>query len=236
MAKSTNPFRYFDSSPEVIRTVVMMYVKYPLSLRNVEDLLFERGVDICHETVRLWWTRFGPMFAAEIRKKRVDGMRSHTHWRWHLDEVYVKINGEMRYLWRAVDHEGEVLESFVTTTRDKAAALKFIKKAMKRHGRPRAIVTDGLRSYGAALKAIGAAGRQETGRWLNNRVENSHLPFRRRERAMLRFRRMRTLQKFASVHASVHNHFPTERHLQNRDHFKQSRAAALAEWRCLLAA
>ena len=122
MAKSSNPFRYFDSSPEVIRLVVMMYVKYPLSLRNVEDLLAERGIDICHETVRLWWNRFGPMFAAEIRRKRVDRMRAHTHWRWHLDEVYVKINGEMHYLWRAVDHEGEVLESFASKERDKAGA------------------------------------------------------------------------------------------------------------------
>jgi hypothetical protein len=109
-----NPFRWFDSSPEVIRLVVLMYVRYPLSLRNVEDLLFERGIDICHETVRKWWNRFGPMFASEIRRKRVQRMRQFTHWRWHLDEVYVKINGEMRYLWRAVDHEGEVLESFVT--------------------------------------------------------------------------------------------------------------------------
>ena len=136
MTKPPNPFRYFDSSPEVIRLVVMMYVRYPLSLRNVEDLLFERGIDICHETVRLWWNRFGPMFAAEIRKKRVRHMRTYTHWKWHLDEVYVKVGGEMRYLWRAVDHEGEVLESFVTKARDKAAALKFIKKALKRHGRP----------------------------------------------------------------------------------------------------
>jgi len=135
MTKPPNPFRWFDSSPEVIRLVVMMYVRYPLSLRNVEDLLFERGVDICHETVRLWWNRFGPMFAGEIRRRRVQHMRAYTHWRWHLDEVYVKINGEMRYLWRAVDHEGEVLESFVTKERDKAAALRFIKKAMKRHDR-----------------------------------------------------------------------------------------------------
>ena len=90
-----NPFRYFDSSPEVIRLVVMMYVRYPLSHRNVEDLLAERGVDICHETVRLWWNRFVPMFTAEIRRKRVDRMRALTHWCWHLDEVYVKINGEM---------------------------------------------------------------------------------------------------------------------------------------------
>src|SRR5215211_3773127 len=159
MAKSDKPFRYFNSSPEVIRLVVMMYVKYPLSLRNVEDLLFERGIDICHETVRLWWNRFGPTFAGEIRRKRIQNMRAHTHWRWHLDEVYVKINGEMHYLWRAVDHEVEVLESYVTKTRDKAAALKFIKKAMKRHGRPRHIVTDGLRSYGAAMKEIGNSAR-----------------------------------------------------------------------------
>jgi putative transposase len=107
---SPNPFRCFNSSPEVIRLVVMMYVKYPLSLRNVEDLLAERGIDLCHETVRFWWNRFGPMFAAEIRRKRAQGMRQHKQWRWHLDEVYVKINGQMHYLWRAVDHEGEVLE------------------------------------------------------------------------------------------------------------------------------
>ena len=224
-----SPFRYFDSSPEVIRLVVMMYVRFPLSLRNVEDLLAERGIDICHETVRLWWNRFGPMFAAEIRRKRVDHMRAYTQWRWHLDEVFVKINGEMHYLWRAVDHEGEVLESFVTKRRDKAAALKFIRKAMKRHGKPRTIVTDRLRSYGAAMREIGNADRQETGRRLNNRAENSHLPIRRRERAMLRFRQMKTLQKFSAVHAAVHNHFNQDRHLISRDDYKGRRSAALAE-------
>src|SRR3954447_17563186 len=115
--KPASPFRYFNSSPEVIRLVVLMYVRFPLSLRNVEDLLFERGIDICHETVRLWWNRFGPMFAAEIKHKRSGHMRQHTQWRWHLDEVYVKINGEIHYLWRAVDHEGEVLEALATKTR-----------------------------------------------------------------------------------------------------------------------
>ena len=230
-----SPFRYFDSSPEVIRLVVMMYVRFPLSLRNVEDLLAERGIDICHETVRLWWNRFGPMFAAEIRRKRVDHMRAYTQWRWHLDEVFVKINGEMHYLWRAVDHEGEVLESFVTKRRDKAAALKFIRKAMKRHGKPRTIVTDRLRSYGAAMREIGNADRQETGRRLNNRAENSHLPIRRRERAMLRFRQMKTLQKFSAVHAAFHNHFNQDRHLISRDDYKDRRSAALAEWKTLAA-
>ena len=225
-----SPFRYFKTSPEIIRVAVMLYVRFPLSLRNVEDLLHERGIEICHETVRFWWHRFGPMFAAEIRKRRVEGMKS-SRWRWHLDEVFVKINGERHYLWRAVDHEGEVLESFVTKTRDKKAALKFLKKTMRRYGRPVAIVTDLLRSYCAALKAIGAVSLQETGRWLNNRAENSHLPFRRRERAMQRFRRMRSLQKFVAVHASIFNHFNSERSFYSRASFKQNRAAALAEWR-----
>jgi putative transposase len=227
----SNPFRYFNSSPEVIRLVVMMYVRYPLSLRNVEDLLFERGIDICHETVRLWWNRFGPMFAGEIRRQRASHMRGFRQWRWHLDEMYVKINGEMRYLWRAVDHEGEVLESFATKSRDKAAALTFLKRAMKRYGKPEVIVTDGLRSYGAAMSELGNLDRREVGRWANNRAENSHLPFRRRERAMLRFRQMKTLQKFSSVHAQVHNHFNQERHLVDRQTYRERRSAVLAEWR-----
>src|SRR6201996_4395006 len=231
LGRMRNPFRYFNSSPEVIRMVVMMYVRYPLSLRNVEDLLHERGVDICHETVRRWVVRFRPIFAGTIRKRRVESMRQHTHWRWHLDEVYVKINGEMHYLWRAVDQEGEVLESFHTKDRDKAAAFKFMRKLMKRHGCARTVTTDGLRSYKAAMKDLNIADRQEVGRWANNRAENSHQPFRRRERAMLRFRRMKTLQTFASVHGTGHNHFNQERHLVSRTIYKDRRSAALAEWR-----
>ena len=229
-----DPFRYFNSSPEIIRLTVMMYVRYPLSLRQVEDLLFERGIDICHETVRFWWNRFGPMFAAGIRKRRVHN-RSYSNWRWHLDEVFVRINGETHYLWRAVDHEGEVLEVFATKRRDRKAALKFLKRAMKRFGRPKVIVTDRLRSYRAAMNVIGNSPAQECGRWLNNRAENSHQPFRRREGAMSKFRDVKTLQKFAAVHASIHNHFNFERHLNNRDTFKQSRRAALVEWRQLAA-
>ncbi|EYD75860.1 Mobile element protein [Rubellimicrobium mesophilum DSM 19309] len=230
-----SPFRYFKTSPEIIRLAVMLYVRFPLSLRNVEDLLHERGIEVSHETVRFWWQRFGPMFAAEIRKRRVSGMRA-SRWRWHLDEVFVKINGVQHYLWRAVDHEGEVLEAYVSTHRDKKAALRFLKKLMKRHGRPDELVTDKLRSYGAALKEIGAEDRQVTDRWANNRAENSHQPFRRRERAMQRFRRMRSLQKFAAVHSSVCNHFNSDRKLSSRPVYKLSRAAALAEWRGLCAA
>ena len=176
-----NPFRYFKTSPEVIRLAVMMYIRFPLSLRQVEDLLHERGIDICHETVRFWWNRFGPMLAAEIRKKRSAALRTLPQWRWHLDEVFVKINGEMHYLWRAVDHEGEVLEVFATKHRDRKAALAFLK------------------------------------------------------RTMAKFRTPATLQKFAAVHASLHNHFNQDRHLNRRDIFKQNRAAALAEWRQLAA-
>ena len=231
-----SPFRYFKTSPEITRLAVMLYVRYPLSLRNVEDLLHEQGIDISHETVRFWWNRFGRMFAAEIRRNRASRMRAHSNWQWHLDEVFVKINGGTHYLWRAVDHEGEVLESYVTKRRDRKAALKFLRKSMKRYGNPEIIVTDKLRSYGAAMKVIGNADRQETGRWQNNRAENSHLPFRRRERAMLRFRQMRSLQKFVSVHASIQNHFNQERHLYSRINFKLNRAAALAEWRQLLSA
>jgi len=226
------PFKYFKSSPEVIHLAVMLYVRFPLSLRNVEDLLHERGVDVSHETVRYWWHRFGPKFAAEIRKRRIEGMKS-SRWRWHVDEVFVKINGETHYLWRAVDHEGEVLESYVTKRRDRKAALKFLRKSMKRFGKTEVIVTDKLRSYGAAMRVIGNDNRQEIGRWLNNRAENSHLPFRRRERAMLRFRQMRCLQKFAAVYSSVHNHFNQERHLYSRDNFKLNRSAARSEWRQL---
>lgn len=231
-----SPFRYFKTSPEIIRLAVMLYVRFPLSLRNVEDLLHERGIEISHETVRFWWNRFGPMFASEIRRNRVSRLRSHSNWQWHLDEVFVKINGETHYLWRAVDHDGEVLESYVTKRRDRKAALKFLRKSMRRYGQPEIIVTDKLRSYGAAMKDIGNLKRQQTGRWLNNRAENSHLPFRRRERAMLRFRQMRCLQKFAAVHSSVHNHFNQERHLYSRDNFKLNRTAALTEWRQLCSA
>lgn len=157
-----------------------------------------------------------PMFAAEIRRQRVSRLRAGPEWRWHLDEMFVKINGERHILWRAIDHEGEVLESFVTKTRDKKAALKFLRKLMKRYGSPEGFVTDLLRSYSAAMREVGVVEKHITGKHLNNRAENSHLPFRRRERAMLRFRRMRSLQKFVSVHASVTNHFNLDRSLSRR--------------------
>ena len=226
----------------------MMYVRFPLSLRNVEDLLHERGIDICHETVRYWWNRFGPIFAKEIRKRRIHPAPNYSNWRWHLDEVFVKINGELHYLWRAVDHEGEVLECYVTKRRNRKAAMVFMKKVIKRYGNPHVIVTDMLRSYRAAMKIIGNEQTQEVGRYKNNRCENSHLPFRKKDalarlrkqrfqgqRSMLKYRLEKTVQKFVSVHSSIHNHFNKERHLNPRHIFKVQRNAVISEWRQLSA-
>ncbi len=226
-------FKYFKTSPEIIRLAVMLYIRFPLWLRNVEDLLHERGIDVSHETVRCRWNEFGPMFAAEILRKRVQHLRAYSKWKWHVDEVFVKVNGKRQYLWRAVDHEGEALEAVVTKRRNKAAALKFLKKLMKRHGCAEEVITDRVASYRAALREMGAFEKQRTGRWLNNRVENSQLPFRRRECAMQRFRRMRSIQKFVSVHSFVYNQFNQERSLISRASFKLTRAAALCEWRQL---
>lgn len=200
----------FGTSREVIQLAVMVYVRFSLSLRNVEGLLHERGIDVCHESIRLWVDQFGPLFAG-------------------------KINGTQHYLRRAVDHEGEVLECYVAKKRDKLAGLRFLKKAIKRYGPPRIVMTDKLRSYGSAMRDIGNRGRQITEQYANNRAENSHQPFRQQERAMTRFRRASTLQKYVSVHASAYNHFNHQRHLESRTRFKALRNASLVEWRQLTA-
>lgn len=172
-----------------------MYVCFPFSFRNAEDPLAERGVDICHETVRLWWIKFGSMFAADIKRQGISRVRGFHNWRWHVDEVFVKANGQRLYLWRAVDHECEILEGYVTKRRDKNAAIRSLENLEHR----------------------------EIGRRLNNLAENSDIPFRRRERAMLRFRQMKSPQKFAKVHASVHSHFNQDRHLIDRQTLKECR-------------
>ena len=217
--------------PQIIQCAVWLYHRFSLSLRDVEDLLSERGITVSHEAIRLWVNKFGPATARRLRQ-----LRPKAHPQWHLDEVFASIGGRRMYLWRAVDHEGEVLEAYVTKKRDrKKAALNFLKRTLKRYGGPRAIVTDRLRSYRAAMKEIGNEARQVTGRWLNNRSENSHQPFRRRERAMAKFRSAKSLQKFSSIHSSVHNHFNRQRHLYSRENFKLNRSTALAEWRQLAA-
>ncbi|PJK31728.1 hypothetical protein CVT23_00090 [Minwuia thermotolerans] len=124
------PFRYFDSSPAVIRTAVLLCIRFPLSLRQVEDLLHERGIEVSLETIRFWWNRFGPIIAAELRKQQRRTARQHLQWRCHLDEIFVRTNGERRHLWRVVYHEGEVLEAYVTESRDRSAALAFLERSM----------------------------------------------------------------------------------------------------------
>ncbi len=149
-------FKYFKTSPEIIRLAVMLYIRFPLLLRSVEDLLHERGIDVSHENVRYWWQRFSPVFASEIQRKRVQQLRAFSKWQWHVDEVFVKENDKRHYLWRAVDHEGEVLETVVTKRRNKPTALKFLWKLMKRHGKAEEILTDRFASYRAALRDLGA--------------------------------------------------------------------------------
>ena len=170
------------------------------------------------------------MFAAEIRERRVHH-RCYSLWRWHLEEVFVRINGTTHDLWRAVAHDGEAVEGVVTKRRDRRAALECLTRAMQRYGRPASIVTDRRPSYRAAMKVIGNEGGQEPRRWRNNRAETSHPPCRRRAGAMARVRDIKTLQKFTSVQASIHTHCNHQRHLNRRDIFKHGRAAALAEWR-----
>lgn len=223
-----NPFKYYKTSPEIIKLAVMYYIRFPLSLRQVEDILHERGIDICHETIRYWWNKFGAVFARGIKKKRLAGY--YSNWRWHIDEVFVKINGETHYLWRAVDHEGVILECHVSKNRDKKNARKVLKSLMKSYGRPKEIVTDRLPSYRAAMKELNLQRIQNTERYKNNRVENAHLHFRRRERGMNKFRSMKSLQKFTAIQASFLNHFNHQRHLETRSHFKSLRQQSVDAW------
>ena len=222
-----DPFKYYKTSPEIIKLAIMYYVRYPLSLRNVEDILYERGIDICHETVRYWWNHLGPVIAKELKKKR---NHAPSKWRWHIDEVFVKINGELHYLWRAIDHEGTVLDCYLTKRRDRRTALKVLKNLVSRHGVPKQIITDKLRSYKAALRDLDMVHLQETKQYANNQVENSHLHFRRREKIMNRFRLMGSLQKFTAIQSQFQNHFNHERHNEKRDTFKNLRQSSLDAW------
>ena len=222
-----NPFKYYKTSPEIIKLAIMYYVRFPLSLRNVEDILHERGIDISHESVRYWWTKLGHVLAKDLKKRRT---HKPSQWRWHIDEVFVNINGELHYLWRAVDHEGTILDCYVTKRRDKKAAKKVLKKLVSRHGRSHEIVTDKLASYKAAMRDLNMEHIQEIKQYKNNQCENSHLHFRRRERIMSRFRLMKSLQKFTAIQSQFQNHFNHQRHLETRSHFKTLRNNSLESW------
>lgn len=212
---------------------VWLYFRFTTSLRDVEEMLAERGIDTTYETVRCWANKFGPAIAANIRR-----LRSRADCVWHLDEMIVRINGKRMFMWRAVDREGEVLDVLVQKRRNKAAALKLLRKLLKNQGfMPDAIVTDGLASYKAATRELGCRSRHKPGRLRdNNRVENSHLPVRRRERKMQRFKSQGQAQRFVSAHSAIYNTFNIQRHLISRSTMRQSRAAAMAEWNAASAA
>ena len=217
---------------EVIQHAVWIYFRFPLSFRDVEDLLSQRGIDVSYETVRRWSVKFGLAYARKLR---------HSHpradVRWHLDEVFVRINGTCVYLWRAVDCEGEVLDVLVQSRRNKQAALKLMRNLLKSQGFcPTAVVTDKLSSYGAALSDLGMKSRHFTGERMNNRAENSHLPIRLRERRMQRFKSAGSAQRFLSIRAAIYNTFNVQRHLISRRTLRQFRAEAMNRWDAVTAA
>ena len=213
--------------PAIIRHAVWLYARFTLSYRDVEELLAERGLDVSYETVKHWVLKFGPLFARELRRRR-----SRPTSQWHLDEMAVMISGRQFWLWRALDSEGEVLDLLVQRRRNKAAAVKLMRKLLKKQGfTPEVLVTDKLRSYGAAKSELGLSARHEQGLRKNNRAENSHQPIRRREIKMQRFKSPGSAQHFLSVHAAVYNTFNTQRHLTSRDALRILRGAAFATWR-----
>ena len=222
----TISFARHQFPPVVIRHAVWLYVRFTLSYRDVEDLLAERGLDVCYETVRRWVLKFGPFFARELRHRRPRPTS-----RWHLDEMAVAIAGRRFWLWRAVDDEGEVLDLLVQSRRDKAAAVKLMRKLLKKQGfAPDVLVTDKLRSYGAAKSEMELSARHEQGLRKNKRAENSHQPVRRRERKMQRFKSPGSAQRFLSIRAAVQNTFNVQRHLTSRRALRVFRENAFGTW------
>src|SRR6516225_2281659 len=225
-------YRRHRFPPEIIQHAVWLYLRFTLSYRDVEELLAERGLDISYESVRSWVLKFGPMFARRLRRHR-----SQPSNRWHLDEMVVRIAGERMYLWRAVDHEGEVLDMLVQRRRDSRAALRPMRKLLKKQGfAPKLLVTDKLRSYTSAFRQLHLTCSHEQGLRSNNRAENSHQPVRRRECKMQRFKSARSAQRFLSMHAAVHNTFNLQRHLVSRSTLRIFRAEAANQWRNAVAA
>jgi putative transposase len=212
---------------EVIQHGVWLYLRFTLSFRDVEDLLAERGIIVSYETIRRWVDHFGPMIAADLRRRRC-----RPHSTWHLDEMVVSIGGRRMYLWRAVDAEGEILDVLVQARRDTRAARRLMLKLLKRQGTaPSVVVTDRLSSYGTAFRDLGLSARHVQGKRRNNRAESSHVPIRRRERKMQRFRSPGGAQRFLSSHATVYNLFSHCRHLTSARTHRHFRGEAMTEWR-----
>jgi putative transposase len=212
---------------EIISRCVWLYFRFCLSFRDVQEMMFERGVAVSHEAIRLWTLKFGVEYARRLR--RCAGRHGDT---WHLDEVFCKINGELVYLWRAVDQDGDTLEVLVQKRRNAKAARRFLRQLLKRLGyAPRAIVTDKLSSYSAARSATMPAVEHRRGGRLNNRAENSHQPTRERERRMRHFKSIRHAQRFLSVHRSIANHFRLRRHRLRACHYREIMDKRFKDWR-----
>ena len=212
--------------PDIIRQAIWLYFRFTMSYRDVEELLAERGIDDSYETVRRWVLKFGIDYARRIKKRR-----PHPHTEWFLDEVFVKIGGKPMYLWRAVGGEGEVLDVLVQKRRNKRAALKLLRKLLQTQGiTPTKIVTDKLRSYGAVLRDLEIEHVHDTTNRLNNRAESSHVPIRRRERKMQRFKSHKSAQVFLSIYGPFYNLFNTQRHLISRQTLRTLRSIAMTEW------
>jgi len=212
---------------EVVRHAVWLYRLLCLGLRDVELILAERGISVTHESVRQWCLKFGGDFARRLRRRRPRPGDT-----WHLDEVYIRINGQLHYLWRAVDQHGVVLDILVQDRRNAAAAKRFFKRLLTGlKFNPRRIITDGLRSYGVARREILPEVRHRTSRYLNNRAENFHRPTRRRERQMQRFKSPEQAQRFLSAHGMIYGHFRPRRHLMTAGEYRHARAKAFRVWR-----
>ena len=227
MDSSRNLYAGYRYPGEVIAHAVWLYHRFRLSFRDVQDLLAERGITVSHETIRQWCFKFGSSYARSLRRRQ--GRPGDT---WFLDEVFVTINGQRRYLWRAVDQGGDVLDILVQKRCNKRAAKRFCIKLLKglRYV-PRVIVTDKLGSYGAARKEGLPSVTHVQGRWCNNRAEGSHQPTRQRERQMRRFKSMRHAQRFLSSHGMINNLFRLCRHGVRSEHYRYLRGKAFAEWR-----
>jgi putative transposase len=205
---------------------VWLYHRFPLSFREVEELMFERGVTVSYETVRRWYGKFGQQYANALRRRQPPPGD-----KWHLDEVFIKINGEQRYPWWAVDQNGNVLDILVQNHRDKAAARRFFRRLLKKTGAvPRVIVTDKLRSYGAAHREVMPCVEHRQSKYLNNRAENSHQPTRQRERAMKGFRSAGGAQRFLSAFSRISPHFRPRRHLMPAHDYRAEMTVRFAIW------
>ena len=221
-----NTYKRHRFPPAIISYAVWLYFRFNLSHRDIEDLLAQRGIIVSYESIRLWCIKFGRMYAKRL-KRRHQGYGD----TFYIDEVFVKINGKQQYLWRAVDQDGEIVDVFLQSRRDSAAAKRFFKRLLRRHGsEPREIVTDKLRSYGVAHRELIPDTIHNTSQYANNRAELSHQPTRVRERIMGRFKSAAQAQRFLNVHSAVYNLFNLGRHLMSAEHYRKLRIDAFGRW------